>query len=83
MKGHSIYWILMIQPESLTLCQRRDKELMKSSVSFHVLTKRAPCIYYGTEIGMTGPLMILTVENVWYGEKDQQDLGVEGVRKKN
>ncbi|HAQ0495396.1 TPA: alpha-glycosidase [Enterococcus faecium] len=37
----------------LTLCQG-NKELMKSVMAFMFLQKGSPCIYYGTEIGMTG-----------------------------
>ncbi|THE11574.1 alpha-glycosidase [Enterococcus hirae] len=37
----------------LSLCHG-DKELMKSVLTFMFLQKGAPCIYYGTEIGLTG-----------------------------
>ncbi len=37
----------------LTLCQE-NKDLMKSVLTFMFLQKGAPCIYYGTEIGLTG-----------------------------
>lgn len=60
----------------LTLC-KEDKELMKSVLAFMFLQKGAPCIYYGTEIGMTGhddPDCRKCM--VW--EKDQQDLELKG-----
>ncbi|MBX4224233.1 alpha-amylase family glycosyl hydrolase, partial [Enterococcus faecium] len=37
----------------LTLCNG-NKELMKSVMTFMFLQKGSPCIYYGTEVGMTG-----------------------------
>lgn len=37
----------------LTLCEG-NKDLMKSVMTFMFLQKGAPCIYYGTEIGLTG-----------------------------
>ena len=37
----------------LTLC-KGNKDLLKSVMTFMFLQKGAPCIYYGTEIGLTG-----------------------------
>ncbi|WP_165038188.1 glycoside hydrolase family 13 protein [Enterococcus sp. ZJ1622] len=37
----------------LTLCGE-NKQLMKAVMTFMFLQKGAPCIYYGTEIGLTG-----------------------------
>ena len=63
----------------LTLCQE-NKELMKSVLTFMFLQKGAPCIYYGTEIGLTGgedPDCRKCM--VW--EEEQQDLELYGFTK--
>lgn len=60
----------------LTLCQG-NKELMKSVMAFMFLQKGSPCIYYGTEIGMTGeddPDCRKCM--IW--EKEEQDLELFG-----
>ncbi|WP_311055401.1 glycoside hydrolase family 13 protein [Enterococcus faecium] len=60
----------------LTLCQG-NKELMKSVMAFTFLQKGSPCIYYGTEIGMTGeddPDCRKCM--IW--EKEEQDLELFG-----
>ncbi|HAP8758128.1 TPA: alpha-glycosidase [Enterococcus faecium] len=60
----------------LTLCQG-NKELMKSVMAFMFLQKGSPCIYYGTEIGMTGeddPDRRKCM--IW--EKEEQDLELFG-----
>ncbi|HFP8445798.1 TPA: glycoside hydrolase family 13 protein [Enterococcus faecium] len=60
----------------LTLCQG-NKELMKSVMAFMFLQKGSPCIYYGTEIGMTGeddPDYRKCM--IW--EKEEQDLELFG-----
>ena len=60
----------------LTLCQG-NKELMKSVMAFMFLPKGSPCIYYGTEIGMTGeddPDCRKCM--IW--EKEEQDLELFG-----
>lgn len=63
----------------LTLCQE-NKELMKSVLTFMFLQKGAPCIYYGTEIGLTGgedPDCRKCM--IW--EEEQQDLELYGFTK--
>ena len=60
----------------LTHCQG-NKELMKSVMAFMFLQKGSPCIYYGTEIGMTGeddPDCRKCM--IW--EKEEQDLELFG-----
>lgn len=60
----------------LTLCQG-NKELMKSVMAFMFLQKGSPCVYYGTEIGMTGeddPDCRKCM--IW--EKEEQDLELFG-----
>ena len=60
----------------LTLCQG-NKELMKSVMAFMFLQKGSPCVYYGTEIGMTGeddPNCRKCM--IW--EKEEQDLELFG-----
>lgn len=60
----------------LTLCQG-NKELMKSVMAFMFLQKGSPCIYYGTEIGMTGeddP----DCRKCMIREKEEQDLELFG-----
>ncbi|MDO4624889.1 MAG: glycoside hydrolase family 13 protein [Enterococcus hirae] len=60
----------------LTLCNG-NKELMKAVLTFMFLQKGAPCIYYGTEIGLTGeddPDCRKCM--IW--EKEQQDTELYG-----
>ena len=60
----------------LTLCNG-NKELMKSVMTFMFLQKGSPCIYYGTEVGMTGgedPDCRKCM--IW--EKEKQDLELFG-----
>ncbi len=55
----------------LTLAQE-DKDLTCATLTFMFLQKGAPCLYYGTEIGMTG-LDDPDCRKCMIWEKDQQD----------
>lgn len=63
----------------LTLCEG-NKELVKSIFTFMFLQKGAPCVYYGTEIGMEGK-EDPDCRRCMIWEEDEQDLDMRDFMK--